>query len=71
MDKITLKCKCEEICKMNKSELIDFAGVLSLSAIKDDDRRFLQRALDRRLMQLRDICVNPMAVCSELREGEI
>ena len=70
MNKKQLRKKCLEIIDMNKGELISFAGQLSLSDLEDKPRRFLQKALDLRLMELRGV-VSPEAVCCDFKEVDL
>ena len=70
MNKQQLEQYCKEIQSMDKTELINFAGKLSLSDLEDEKRRFLQRALDTRLMELRGV-VSAEAVCCDFIEGDL
>ena len=63
-----------KIDSMRKDELLKYAQEIYLS--KDDiDKKsfsFIQRALDIKLMNLREeTTLSPMAVISELRPGEV
>lgn len=70
MTKQQLKEKCKEISVMDKTKAIEFAGMLSLSDLDEKPRRFLQRALDMRLMYLRGV-VSVMVECSEIKMGDL
>jgi len=66
MKKQFLRKKIIEISNMQKQELLSFACALSLSPVNEKARKFMQRALDLRFMQLQEVSVSPLAVVSEI-----
>ena len=63
-----------KISKMDKSALINYSQKVYLSKADIDKKafKFIERALDIQIMNLRDeTTLSPLAVCSELREGEL
>lgn len=66
MKKLFLRKKIIEISEIQKQELLSFAYVLSLSPINEKAKKFMQKALDLRFMQLQDVSVSPLVVVSEI-----
>ena len=70
MKKEALKKQLQEIAKMNKRQLIELAGKVSMSHLEEETTRTLNNALDLRLMELRGVDVSGLVVCSEFKAGE-
>jgi hypothetical protein len=73
--KDVLKAHVKNISEMEYNEIKLFERDMSVSNADDQSKDFLERAIKIRLTQLdkadRVVPVNPIAVCSELREGEV
>jgi len=74
MKKAQLQQIIIDISKMDKSELNKYAQKVYLSkdGIKPEAFSFIERALDIQLMNLcENTTISPLAICSEIREGEL
>ena len=72
MKRTDLVNKLKLIAKMNKTELISFNCDLSISNLEEKFKKPLNTCCELRMAELMEISdVDPMAVISELKMGEV
>ena len=71
MKRTDLVNKLKEIAKMSKTELISFNCDLSISNLEDKFKKPMITVSEVRMLELMEVDVNPMAVISELKMGEV